>query len=325
MKQLILALAVVFSVAYTTQSFAQSSEKESLAPSTIILDDKNYEGETIVEVKNGKLYVDGKKVSSIEPGTQIKIIKKNTIADQHSSSFDFDVMDSPFRPNRKPFGRISRKAMLGVKTSDAKPGAKVVEIVAGSAADKAGLKEDDIIIGVDDETIRTSDDLVKVISDRTKDDEVKIQIERSGKTEELVATLQAPQLEIVPFNKLPGSGKFSLPFQNLEKLFDMSPNGRFQVFSTEEPSPALGIEVEENENGLEVVNVKPEGAAFKAGVKKGDQLKTIEGEEIESIADLQTEIVRNLKNKKMYLGVKRNGAIKTLSLVLPQAKKRAKF
>jgi serine protease Do len=325
MKQLILALAVVFSLAYTTQSFAQGTKKKSTTPQNIILDDKNYEGETTVEVKNGKLYVDGKKISDIQKDSEIKIIKKNTIADRHSSSFDLDAMDSPFRPNRQPFGQISRKAMLGVKTADANPGARVAEIVAGSAAEKAGMKKGDIIISVDGKTIRTSNDLVTTIGEYDKNDEVNIQIERKGQSEELVATLQAPQLNNVPFNKMPSMGNFSLPFQNLEKMFDLTPNGGFQVFSTEKPSPALGIEVEESESGLEVVSVNPDGAAFKAGLKKGDQLKTIEGEEIESIAELQTEIVRNRKNKKMYLGVKRDGAIKTLPLVLPQAKKRAKF
>lgn len=325
MKQLLLVLASVICICYTTQSYAQSVDEDIIIrEKSIILDDKDNEGSTTIEIKNGKLFVDGKKVSDLNNKTEIKIIKKNTISDKHSFDFDLNGMDSPFRPQMKAFRKINRKAMLGVRTSDANPGAEVKDIVDGSAAEKAGFKKGDIIIAVDGENIQSSQDLVKKITDYDKGDEVKIQIERNGRAQNLMAQLESPKYDIKPFSKMQGAESFSLPFQNLEELFDM-PNGNVKIFSSNSSKPQLGIEVEEDEGGIEVLSVKPNGAAAKAGVQKGDKIKTIEGESVTSISELQQEILRNKDNKKMYIGVQRAGAIKTLPVVLPRAKKRAQF
>jgi len=311
-------------ICYTTQSLAQNAQEDlEINAEKIILDDKDNEGQTTIEIKNGKLYVDGKKVSDLDKNTKLKIVKKNTIAENHNFQLDLEGMDSPFRPTPKSYGITSRKAMLGVRTQDAKPGAEVKEIVKGSAAEKAGLQEGDIIVAVDGENIETSQDLAKTIGSYDKGDEVKIQIERNGKADNLMAQLDAPKQEKIPFNKMPGTGKFSLPFQNLENLFDM-PNGNFSVFSSSS-TPKLGLEIEESENGLEVVSVKENSAAADAGLKAGDEIKTIEGEEVNSINTLSQEIMKNKDNKKMYIGVKRGGAIKSLPVFLPRAKKRAQF
>ena len=233
-------------------------------------------------------------------------------------------MDIPFNMKRKSFESMSRKAMLGVRTQDAQPGAAVKEVVKGSAAEKAGLQEGDIIIAIDGTNIETSQDLVDQIKEHDKGDEIKIQIERNGKADKLIAQLEAPKMNKTPFSQIPGTGSFSLPFQDLEKMFDM-PGGSFNVFSSNETTPKLGIEIEENEYGLEVMSVKPNSAADKAGIQEGDQIMTVEGEEVNSINELSSEISKSKDNKKMYIGVKRAGAIKSLPVVLPRAKKRAQF
>ena len=70
MKQLALALVSVICICYTTQSFAQTNNEEIIRrDKSIILDDKNNEGETTIEIKNGKLYVDVKKVSYFKKNT----------------------------------------------------------------------------------------------------------------------------------------------------------------------------------------------------------------------------------------------------------------
>ncbi len=321
MKQLLLVLASVICICYTTQSFAQSANEDVIVrKQSIILDDKNNESKTTIEIKDGKLYVDGKKVSEINADTEVKIIKKNTIGEQHDFKFDFDNMDTPFAPKSRMFG-VKRKAMLGVRTQDAQPGAEIQDVVEGSAADKAGLKKGDIIIAVDEENIQSSQDLVKKISEYDKGDEIKIQIERNGRADNLMATLEAPKSPKTAWRR---GNSFSMPFENIEKMFDM-PNGNFRVFSSSSAKPKLGIEVEESEDGIEVLSVQPNGAADKAGIQKGDEIKTIEGEEVSSLSELQREIARNKGNKKMYIGVQRAGAIKSLPVVLPRAKKRAQF
>ena len=47
------------------------------------------------------------------------------------------------------------------------------------------------------------------------------------------------------------------------------------VFRQNTDKPKLGIEIEESENGLEVLSVKPNSPAEKAGILKGDEIKTV--------------------------------------------------
>lgn len=322
MKQLLLVVASVMCICYTTQSFAQTVDNETITQEkSIILDDKGNESETTIEIKNGKLYVDGKKVSDIDKNTEIKIVKKNTITEKHN--FDLGRMDIPFSPKMKSLGTISRKAMLGVRTQDASPGAEVMDVVKGSAAEKAGLQKGDIIIAIDEDNIRTSQELAEKIAKYEKGTEVKIQIERNGRADNLMAQLEAPKADKVPFNNLPGTGRFSLPFQELEDMMKLG--GDWQMLSNTTSTPQLGIEVEESEDGIEVVSVTPNSAADKAGIQKGDEIKTVEGQSVNDISTLQNEIMRNKDNKKMYFGVQRGGTIKSLPVVLPQAKRRAQF
>ncbi len=320
MKQLLLVLVSVICICYTTNTYAQSIDEEvQISADKIIIDDKGHEGQTTIEIKNGSIFIDGQKISKIDK--DIKIIKKNTTSEKHNFQFDFDKMDSPFSPKGNAYGTLSRKAMLGVRTQDAQPGAKVKEVVKGSAAEKAGLSEGDIIVAVDGKNIETSQDLSKTIAEYDKGDAVKIRIERNGKSDDLMAKLQAPAMDKIPFQALPGTGKFSLPFQKLEEM--IAEQGGTYHFPNQ--TPKIGLEIEESENGLEVMSVRENSAAAKAGIQKGDKVMTIENEKVNSIEDLTGKVMSNKDNKKMIIGVQRNGAIKSLPVVLPRAKRRAQF
>lgn len=68
-------------------------------------------------------------------------------------------------------------------------GARVIEVVSGSPADEAGLRRGDIIVGFDDETITSMDELVVEIRRRGVDATVPLEVVRDGETLELEATL----------------------------------------------------------------------------------------------------------------------------------------
>ncbi|PKQ10071.1 MAG: hypothetical protein CVT69_01620 [Actinobacteria bacterium HGW-Actinobacteria-9] len=64
-------------------------------------------------------------------------------------------------------------------------GALVIEITTGTEAEKAGLKPDDIIVGIDDDTIRSMDDLILQVRRRDIGDTVTLKLYRDGKETEL--------------------------------------------------------------------------------------------------------------------------------------------
>jgi serine protease Do len=83
-------------------------------------------------------------------------------------------------------------AFLGVGVSDVRgerPGALVEEVVPDSGADGAGIEVGDVIVAVDDTTIRNSGDLRVAIIRNAPDDTVTITVIRDGDELELEATL----------------------------------------------------------------------------------------------------------------------------------------
>ncbi len=68
-------------------------------------------------------------------------------------------------------------------------GALVVEITPDTGAAKAGLEADDIITQLDDEKIRSMDDLILAVKRRAVGDEVTVKFYRDGKVTELSMTL----------------------------------------------------------------------------------------------------------------------------------------
>lgn len=86
----------------------------------------------------------------------------------------------------------SRKAQLGVmieETADAK-GVRVIDIVKGSAAEKAGIREGDLITLVEGVEIDTPEALVGAIRDRQPGEEIKIGFLRNGEEYVMKVALQ---------------------------------------------------------------------------------------------------------------------------------------
>jgi S1-C subfamily serine protease len=81
-------------------------------------------------------------------------------------------------------------AYLGVASGDApQGGAQVGQVVAGSPADKAGLRVGDRIVALGGEPIRDSDDLSASVNSRQPGEKVPLVVERGGQRRTLDVTL----------------------------------------------------------------------------------------------------------------------------------------
>ena len=90
-------------------------------------------------------------------------------------------------------GKKIKRPYLGVETSAPAPGgpqgAEIQNIIPGGPAEKAQLRTGDIITSIDDEDVNDPSDVATAISDNQPGDEVSIEVERNGLTEELTAKL----------------------------------------------------------------------------------------------------------------------------------------
>ncbi len=78
---------------------------------------------------------------------------------------------------------------IGVQLEDVDEGLKIVEVVKGSPADKAGLKSGDVILKMQDKQIKTLKDLRGVVAKHKVGDEVKFIIKRAGEEKEITLKL----------------------------------------------------------------------------------------------------------------------------------------
>lgn len=84
------------------------------------------------------------------------------------------------------------KAVLGVQLNnvEGENGAQIIEVFEGSAAEKAGLEEGDILLSVDGKDTKSVEDVIASLSDNKPGDKVKITYLRGTKVKNLKATLQ---------------------------------------------------------------------------------------------------------------------------------------
>jgi S1-C subfamily serine protease len=95
-------------------------------------------------------------------------------------------------------GQTPQHALLGVTTQpntdangNATPGAVVVTVQAGSAADEAGIKEGDVITNLGSDSVDGPESLAALIAGHQPGDKVTVKFERDGKSQTVDVTLGA--------------------------------------------------------------------------------------------------------------------------------------
>ncbi len=172
------------------------------------------------------------------------------------------------------YGEV-RRGLLGVSISDfnaetakaygmqgTDQGALVQEVVAGSAAEKAGIEVGDVIISVDGDSVKNAGDLRNKIGLRRSGEQVRIDVMREGKRRQVRATLDQlsaaepvlaaeihPGLEGAEFSDYAGDG------------------GR-------------------NGGGVRVDSVAPNSPAAFAGLRPDDVILAVNRTRVRSVAEL---------------------------------------
>ena len=88
---------------------------------------------------------------------------------------------APMMGGMKMLRDVGNRAFLGVVTEKTEKGARINSVEKESAAEKAGLKKDDIITKVGDNKIEGSDDLYEAIGKYKPEEKVSITYLRDGK------------------------------------------------------------------------------------------------------------------------------------------------
>jgi serine protease Do len=272
---------------------AKSREKNE---ETVFLDEDNGETKTTVEIKNGKVYVNGNEVSAMKNAMK----EDRTIIINHKAPVAAAPREEtmPQRENRgETMEHGSGKAMLGVYAggSDDNNGAEITGVTDNSPADDAGLRTGDVITKVDDHNIRNAEDLVETIHGYSANDRVTITYERNGHSNTADVKLAGAEHEM----EMPGS--HGMGMENMDNFSRHMPESCMPC------RPKLGIAVADCGNGVMVESVKPNSPADHAGLQKGDIITTINNEKITSARQLMNYIQFGSITGKLNIHYLRDG------------------
>jgi len=314
LKAIILLLAVTSGF---VKASAQSSKIKKSGDENIIIHKKDSTKEKITVVIDGdNITVNGKPVDEFK-SDDVDIMK-------HDMDNEFDVFAdgdmptviAPHAPQARAFSYDMKRsiksnaAFLGVMTEKTDKGAKITEVTKGSAAEKAGLKEGDIITKIGDDAVTGPDDVYKAVGKRKPDEKVLITYMRDGKQLTANTTLgKSEQVKVYSWNS-PDGDAFGRTY----------PPNNFH-FSWDD-KPRLGISAQDTEdgNGVKILDIDDDddSPAAKAGLKEDDIITQVNGKAITSTDDLKESLKDVKKGDKVKITYKRNNQTQTVDVKFPK-------
>lgn len=276
--------------------------------------DVNTDKNTTIEVKGDKVYVDGKLVDDKDKSENVnvrvmKVKDPQNLRVGRAFKRDGSTNDDMF------FNFTSDdKAMLGVSTQQVEGGVEVQSVTKESGAEKAGIKEKDIITMIDGDKIEDPDDLTTAVQKHKAGDKVTVTLLRNKKEQKLTA-------ELTKWKGTTAMGNLDAFRFNMDDLQRYLPRTPIAPRVWAGNGPKLGLSIQDNEDGkgVKVTEVDQEDSyALKAGLKEGDIITEADGKTINN-ADDMVNVIRQSKEKiSITLKVVRNGKTQNIEIKMPR-------
>ncbi len=329
--------AIAFLASLAIPSMAQDEkvkEKDKKKDTEqIIITKKGDDKEKIViEITGDKITVNGKSIEDLKEG-DIKVIRNKfksfeglnayTMPRTGNGNFNFDWNDHDGANLFNDFD--DNRAMLGVTTEKAEQGAKVNDVTGKSAAEKAGIKEGDIITKIGETKIDNPDALSEAIRKNKPGSKVSVTFLRDKKEQKVTAELGKWQggslLATAP--RMPDMRVLEQTLPRIQGT-PRAYGGQNYPFAYG-GAPRLGLSVQDTDDGkgVKVIEVDDESNAAKAGVKENDIITHFNDKEVNGADEIAKMVKENKDKISFQLKVKRDGKAQTIEVKVPRKLKTA--
>jgi serine protease Do len=217
-------------------------------------------------------------------------------------------------------GSISEnKALLGVLTEKNEKGAIIREIMKGTPAEKAGLKADDIITGINGVAINSAEELTQEVGKYMPDTKITITYLRNQQTENTTAILATNDRAANRNYQFIDTMVFKI-----DDMFNMLPLDKNEWA----PKPrklqlGVGIQDTENSKGVKITSVTENSPAALAGIKKDDVILSVNGTALTDINDLRKMLNDTKEGDKWKIEYERGNKKNSTEIVFPKKLKTA--
>lgn len=306
-------------------SSRQKSDKLGEYDEIIIKRKNNQDGKVTVEIKDGEVWVDGKKMEEYDGDISVY---RRKIRPVDGNTFPFN---SPHRGlqlfnndnDDKGGGNFNfgSKALLGVITEKKEAaGVTIREVSKDSPAEKAGLRKGDVITAIDADKIAEPQDLFEKIGEHDPGDKVTVTYLRNKKENKTTATLDERKgFGAFNFTPAPNQGNDNNYFRFRGPGNSQPFGDNFNWFDNRNET-RLGLSVQDTEDGkgVRVLDVSEGSAAAKAGFKEDDIITELAGTEVNSAKDVANAYRENKDKGTLTAKVKRDNKVQQLTITVPK-------
>src|SRR5262245_44092689 len=209
--------------------------------------------------------------------------------------------DSPEKPptyfeKRMWEGFPGRGLRLGIVMDETDRGVRVDRVVPGSPAEKAGVHENDVIVGIDGKNVNDARDVRDVVRDMDNEPrEIEMQVERDG---------NPLTLRVMPEKR------------DRERMMFAFGNRMYLGVNLQELNPDLASYFQVDPNaGVLVTSVQSDTPAEKGGLRSGDVITHINGNKVSTPSDVSTQLEDIEAGTQLEVTVLRHGAEQRLTVV----------
>jgi len=197
-------------------------------------------------------------------------------------------------------------------------GALVESVQKESAAAKAGIEKDDVIVEFDGVKVRSSAELRRLIQETPAGRTVAIKVVRSGHTRTLDAKLEAPAKNEFHFGPEIRIPSVRIPEFNFNFGMGQTSLGISGDDLTTQLAQYFGVK---DGKGVLVREVITGSAAEKAGLKAGDVIVKVDAARVGSVEELRSALNENFADdtRKVTLGIVRDHHDQTLTVELTRS------
>jgi len=164
-------------------------------------------------------------------------------------------------------------AGLGLDKSE---GALVSGVTPGGAAEKAGIKRGDVILGYQGRPVVDTNAFRNEIAATKPGTTITLDVLRDGKTSSMKATLAE-----------------STPAKDADREDEGAPGGSAKYGMTVEPiTPEIArqLDLDRDTRGAVITDVDPSGAAASAGLREGDVIQQVNGRAVRSVDEVRSAL-----------------------------------